>query len=116
MSGEINFHADELIFQTATVNNAPSNNLDNAWRITGFDLYLPIGHSLYQPATLSISEDQQVVFEIAAVTSNTAAEFYAAPTGSIRADNITINDWNAGASYIEGIQLQHLKVQTHDLN
>jgi hypothetical protein len=116
MSGEINFHADELIFQAATVNNAPSNNLDNAWRITGFDLYLPIGHSLYQPATLSISEDQQVVFEIAAVTSNTAAEFYAAPTGSIRADNITINDWNAGASYIEGIQLQHLKVQTHDLN
>jgi len=116
MSGEINFHADELIFQTATIAGAPSNNPNSAWQISEFDLYLPIGHSLYQPATLTISEEQQVIFEIAAVNSNTAAEFYAAPTGSFRADNITLNDWNAGASYIEGIQLQHLKVQTHDLN
>lgn len=116
MSGEINFHADELIFQTATVNNAPSNDPNSSWKISGFDLYLPIGQALYQPASLTISENQQVVFEIAAVNSNTAAAFYAAPTGSVTAENITINDWNAGASYIEGIQLQHLRVQTHDLN
>ncbi len=116
MSGELNFHADELIFQTATVNAAPSNNLNTAWRIAEFDLYLPIGQSLYQPASLTISEEQQIIFEIAAVNSNTAAAFYAAPTGSVRAENISLNDWNAGASYIEGIQLQHLRVQTHDLN
>jgi len=116
MSGELNFHADELTFQTATVNAAPSNNSNTAWQITGFDLYLPIGQTLYQPATLTISEEQQVIFEIAAVNSNTAAAFYAAPTGSVRAENISLNDWNAGTSYIEGIQLQHLKVQTHDLN
>lgn len=116
ISGEINIHADELIFQTATVNGAPSSNLNSAWKITDFDLYLPLGHSLFQPANLSISEDQHLIFEITAVNTNTAAAFYAAPTGSLRADNVTINDWNAGASYIEGIQLQHLKVQTHDLN
>lgn len=116
ISGEIKFHADELIFQTATVNDAPSTNPNSAWKISGFDLYLPIGHSLYQPAQLSISADQQIVFEIAAVNNNTKAAFYAAPTGSLTANNITLNDWNAGKSYIEGIQLQHLRVQTHDLN
>lgn len=116
MSGEIKFHADELIFQTATVNGAPSNNPNSSWKILGFDLYLPIGQSLYQPASLTISEDQQIVFEIAPVNNNTKAAFYAAPTGSIVAKNITLNDWNAGKSYIEGIQIQHLKVQTHDLN
>ena len=116
MSGEINFHADELTFQTATINGAPSNDANTAWALTGFDLYLPIGNSLYQPASLTISEEQQIVFEIAAVNSNTAAKFYTEPTGSVRAENITLNDWNAGASYIEGIQLQHLKVKTHDLN
>jgi hypothetical protein len=116
MSGEINFHADELTFQTATINGSPSSDPNTAWGLTGFDLYLPLGHSIYQPVSLTISEEQQVVFEISAVNSNTAAKFYAAPTGSMTAENITLNDWNAGKSYIEGIQLQHLKVQTHDLN
>lgn len=116
MSGEINFSADELIFQTSTVNGEPSSDLSTAWKISNFDLYLPIGHSLYQPVTLTADEDQHLVFEIAAVTPNTAEQFYNAPTGNLSADNITINDWNSGKSYIQGIQIQHLKVQTHDLN
>lgn len=116
MSGELNFSADELLFQTATVNGAPSDNLNTAWKISDFDLYLPLGNTLYQPVTLNTDDDQQLVFEIAAINENTAPEFYTAPTGNLSAENITINNWNSGKSYIEDIQLQHLRVSTHDLN
>lgn len=116
MSGELNFHADELIFQTASVNGAPSDNLNTAWRINDFDLYVPLGNSLYQPVTLEADEDQQIVFEIAAINTNTAEQFYTEPTGHLTAGNIQINDWDSGRSYIDGIQIQHLRVQTHDLS
>ena len=115
LSGEINFSADDLIFQTSSINGLPSDNLDTAWKITDFDLYLPVGQSLYQPATLNINEDQHLVFEIAAINQNNAAQFYDAPTGNLTAGNVTLNDWNSGRSYIEGLQIQHLKIETHNL-
>lgn len=116
LSGEINFSADELVFQTSSVDGLPSDSLDTAWKISDFDLYLPIGHSLYQPATLEINDEQHLIFEIAAIDENSAEQFYDAPTGNLTADNITLNNWDAGSSYIEGIQIQHLKVETHNLD
>lgn len=119
-SGELNFHADELIFQTGSVlidgAQQPSDDLSSAWKISQFDAYVPLGNTLYQPLTLNTDEDQQLVLEIAAIDANSAERFYSEPLGHISADNITINDWDAGSSYIEGIQVQHMRVQTHDLN
>lgn len=115
VSGEINFSADDLIFQTASVNGQPSNDLTTAWNIADFELYLPIGHSLYQPATLKVNEEQHLVFEIEAITENSSAQFYSEPTGYLNAGNITLNNWDSGTSYIEGLQIQHLKIETHNL-
>lgn len=116
ISGELNLHADEIMFQTKSNGNQPSEDLSSAWRIENLDISLALGHSLYQPITLEVNDDQHLVIELAAIDNNTATQFYNETTGNISASNITINDWDTGSASIGGVQLQHLRIETHDLN
>ena len=117
VSGYINLHTDTFIADAQnSATPQPGNDPGNQWVVDNLNLSLPLGNTLYQPLNIDVDEEHNLIVELRAINLNTAQHFYeTAPKGNLYVDNITMNGYESGAIEIEGIQLQYLRVETHDL-
>ncbi|WP_420589308.1 hypothetical protein [Bacterioplanoides sp.] len=117
LSGQVNLTAERFILDADNqITAAPGDNPDDQWIVENPDISLALGNTLYQPLTLKIKEDTNVVLELKAINLASAQEFDNHSSSShIRADNISLNGYDLGGVEIEGLKLQYLRVETHDL-
>ena len=116
-SGVLNLKADQLLIDADNqITAAPGSDPDDQWLLDNLDISLPLGNTLYQPLTMKVKQDLNVVLELKAIDLASAQEFDRnAASGHIKADNIALNGYDLGSVEIEGIRLQYLRVETHDL-
>lgn len=115
-SGLIHLSADQFVVDANNVRtDEPGNNPNNQWILDHLEIGLPLGNTLYQPINIDIDKDLNLVLELKAINLASAESFYAADKGNLYVENITMNGYQSGAIEIEGIQLQYLRIETHDL-
>ncbi len=116
ISGLINLRVDQFVADANNIKtNEPGFDTSSQWVIDNLELDLPLGNTLYQPLNIDIDDDLNLILELKAIDLASAEAFYNADKGNLYVDNITMNGYESGAIEIEGIQLQYLKVTTHDL-
>lgn len=117
LSGQLNLQVDQFIADANdTMSAQPSSDENGQWVVDNLKLELPLGNTLYQPLNVDVDEDLNLILELKAIDLASARAFYdTASKGNLYVDNITMNGYESGAIEIEGIQLQYLKVETHDL-
>lgn len=116
ISGLINLRVDQFVADANNIKtNEPGFDTSSQWVVDNLELDLPLGNTLYQPLNIDIDDDLNLILELKAIDLASAEAFYNADKGNLYVDNITMNGYESGAIEIEGIQLQYLKVTTHDL-
>lgn len=116
ISGLINLRVDQFVADANNIKtNEPGFDTSSQWVVDNLELDLPLGNTLYQPLNIDIDDDLNLILELKAIDRASAEAFYNADKGNLYVDNITMNGYESGAIEIEGIQLQYLKVTTHDL-
>lgn len=117
ISGSLQLQTDTFIADAQdTATTQPGSDLSSQWVVDNLSLSLPLGNTLYQPLNVDVDDEHNLIVELRAINLNTAQHFYdTAPKGNLYVDNITMNGYESGAIEIEGIQLQYLRIETHDL-
>lgn len=116
ISGLIDLHVEQFIADANNIKTSePGNDPSNQWIVDTLDIELPLGNTLYQPLNIDIDSNLNLIIELKAIDLASAEAFYNSNKGNLYVNNITMNGYESGAIEIEGIQLQYLKVTTHDL-
>jgi|GEM_PF-6904623 len=138
-AGRIKLHADSFSHSLRSTNGGVDPDFDSVqgqesgFRIEGgIDIDLPLGRPFYQPIQISIGKEfsiarnpsgpdtivQGLTVELPKIPNKKTIydDFYAAPKGRIEIQGTYIGNHFLGRSVVDGIQIQHLKVTTRELN